>query len=734
MKDEQKVNAPDMLSTFFSFANLWDYMAFYGNDMRLSSVLLYNTFDRWSQLRAPDESSDEIDEILTNMEKRLRKLVKSISLEDSRLFLTSSERDQLLHLLVELDADSGRRKLLHEDTSYDKNATLLDHLREPLPEQSYHGNQYRLENVPKETYIKKFPEHIATEKAPWLYVENYTGSTKKVKPLVNILSYAWLISFLENPEMPAERLLDSWNWLENIRTTMERLLDDRPHNPLRLFVKVISVAEIAEMVMESLKAVCSLGQNLLPIGVFEYDLVSPIVRSVHAKFVQKLGIDETKMWSSVFDDYVALFDDDEIARLHTHREWWIKCCRRNGIPYEELHTESRQQIAQFLTEVIIEACKFPFTDKRGTSIPYEELHTESRQQIAQFLTEVIIEACKFPFTDKRGTKESRVFEEGRVTLSKMLAINSKLLALLDEHPFDFIVFPTHHLPMTVPPRPWCDGGVGGPEYTRRTQILRNLPGYKQIDVNAQMRKRLKSRLVFEMSSDVSKAELLDTLAVPLRSDTVEVPEYHEFFGEEIRNGTVDKKKYVEYSKNKAEAVKTRNELNSLWCWMKYRIVLARHFRGPDITNYFPQHNGFSVERCLFPISPYLSHMGDDVNRCILKFAKGRPLGDRGLYWLKLHCINLTGKMKRDSIKDRIIAADQQLDDILDSANHPLDGKGWWLESEEPWQTLAACMEIRDALAFPGKTEDFVRSVLSIFRFLAEKWVVFCLPALYCPTF
>lgn len=46
-------------------------------------------------------------------------------------------------------------------------------------------------------------------------------------------------------------------------------------------------------------------------------------------------------------------------------------------------------------------------------------------------------------------EESRITEEGRVTLSKMLAINTKLINLLDEHPFEFIVFPTHQLPMTV---------------------------------------------------------------------------------------------------------------------------------------------------------------------------------------------------------------------------------------------------------------------------------------------
>ncbi|XGW11611.1 hypothetical protein V3C99_012808 [Haemonchus contortus] len=698
LKDKRRVNTPEMLSTFFSFANLWDHMVFFGNDMRISSALLYNTFDRWSQLRAPDESSDEIDEILTRFERRLKKLAQSISLENSRLFLSDSEREQLLSLLAELDASIGKRKLLHDDTSYDKNTTLLDHLREPIPKESYHGNSYRLDDVPKETYISKFPTQIATERAPWLYVENYTGTAKK------------------ESGMSAERLIESWDWLNKIRSTIEKLLDDRPQNPLRLFVKVVPIDEIAEMVMESLKAVCSQGQNLVPIGVFEYDLVTPITRSVQAKFIRKLGIDEKKMWSSVFNDYVELFDDDEIARLHTHREWWIKCCRRAGvhpsyqIPFEDLHTESRQQIAHFLTQVVIEACKFPALDKKGTT----------KMLDAFSLRNVAIE------------EESRVFEGGRISLSKMLGINSKLLALLDEHPFDSIVFPTHQLPMTVPPRPWCDGGLGGPEYTRRTLILRNLQEYRQIDINYQMRKRLKSRVqarpvfdalnqlgstpwrinepmlevlcqVFEMSSDVSKAELLDTLAVPLRSDTVEVPEFVEFFGEEIRDGQIDKPKYAEYSKRKAEAIKLRNELNSLWCWMKYRIVLARHFRGQTL--FFPHNMDFRGR--VYPISPYLSHMGDDVNRCILKFAKGRPLGDRGFLWLKLHCINLTGKMKRDSIKDRLIAADQQLDDMVDSANHPLDGKGWWLESEEPWQTLAACMEIRDALAFPGKIENFV---------------------------
>lgn len=138
----------------------------------------------------------------------------------------------------------------------------------------------------------------------------------------------------------------------------------------------------------------------------------------------------------------------------------------------------------------------------------------------------------------------------------------------------------------------------------------------------------------------------------------------------------------------------RNEMNSLWCWLHYRIALACHFKNDVL--FFPHNMDFRGR--VYPISPHLNHMGDDINRCILKFARGRPLGERGLYWLKLHIVNITGLLKRKSVKERMQFAEDHMDDMLDSANNPLEGRKWWLQSEEPWQTLAACIELRDALA------------------------------------
>jgi DNA-directed RNA polymerase len=40
------------------------------------------------------------------------------------------------------------------------------------------------------------------------------------------------------------------------------------------------------------------------------------------------------------------------------------------------------------------------------------------------------------------------------------------------------------------------------------------------------------------------------------------------------------------------------------------------------------------------------------SRSLLVFAKGKPLGPSGLDWLKIHCVNLTGKKKKETIQAR----------------------------------------------------------------------------------
>ena len=113
---------------------------------------------------------------------------------------------------------------------------------------------------------------------------------------------------------------------------------------------------------------------------------------------------------------------------------------------------------------------------------------------------------------------------------------------------------------------------------------------------------------------------------------------------------------------------------------------------------------------VYPIPSYLNHIGADLPRSLLLFAKGKPLGKEGFEWLKLHCINLTGKLKKESIASRMEYFEQNIDLILDSAENPLDGKKWWLESDEPWQTLSVCYEIKKALQCKDGPEHYVSHV------------------------
>lgn len=64
-------------------------------------------------------------------------------------------------------------------------------------------------------------------------------------------------------------------------------------------------------------------------------------------------------------------------------------------------------------------------------------------------------------------------------------------------------------------------------------------------------------------------------------------------------------------------------------------------------------------------------MGDDLCRGLLLFADGRPLGERGLRWLKIHLANLAGYDKAP-FDDRATYAMEHIEDIYDSAEKPLE--------------------------------------------------------------
>ena len=67
----------------------------------------------------------------------------------------------------------------------------------------------------------------------------------------------------------------------------------------------------------------------------------------------------------------------------------------------------------------------------------------------------------------------------------------------------------------------------------------------------------------------------------------------------------------------------------------------------------------------------MSHIGDDLSRGLLLFAEAKPLGARGLRWLKIHLANLYGYDKA-SFDECVQFVHDYLKDIYDSAERPME--------------------------------------------------------------
>ena len=133
-------------------------------------------------------------------------------------------------------------------------------------------------------------------------------------------------------------------------------------------------------------------------------------------------------------------------------------------------------------------------------------------------------------------------------------------------------------------------------------------------------------------------------------------------------------------------------LKSNRCFQNFQIEIARAY--VDQTFYFPHNLDFRGRA--YPMSPLFNHMGADNVRGLLIFAKGKELGVAGLRWLKIHLANVYG-FDKASFGEREKFASDHLTDVYDAAENPLSGRRWWLKAEDPWQCLATCIELKNAL-------------------------------------
>nr|ASF90204.1 hypothetical protein SPAR04594 [Bartheletia paradoxa] len=289
----------------------------------------------------------------------------------------------------------------------------------------------------------------------------------------------------------------------------------------------------------------------------------------------------------------------------------------------------------------------------------------------------------------------------------IIQLNSVIAERLAQEPLNDSLHP-RHLPMLVTPRPWLQYDSGG-YYYHRTFAMRFKDSIEQLSYLRQASEKGNIENVFTALDVLGSTpwtinrRVFDQVITVWNSGEAlgELPAENppeEDIPRPVGYDTDPKIKSNHLRLLKKIQADRRNN-HGQRCDVNYKLEIARAFLGEKF--YFPHNVDFRGRA--YPIPPHLNHIGNDLCRGLLTFGESRPLGERGLRWLKIHLSNVFGYSKA-SFDEREEFAMKHLEEIFDSADKPLDGQRWWFKADDPWQCLATCMELTSALRSPNPFE------------------------------
>ncbi|KAK4409797.1 DNA-directed RNA polymerase 2, chloroplastic/mitochondrial [Sesamum angolense] len=348
-------------------------------------------------------------------------------------------------------------------------------------------------------------------------------------------------------------------------------------------------------------------------------------------------------------------------------------------------------------------------------IEYQPWGQDAKAKVGSHLIELILETAYIQPPANQSTEGPPdirpAFVHTMRTVTKEIKTSSKRYGVIQCDPLvrkglertaRHMVIP--YMPMLVPPVKWTGYDKGAylylPSYVMRTHGARQQresvkrtpaeqlkPVFEALDTLGSTRWRVNKRVLSIIDRMWASGGRLGGLVD--RSD-IPLPEPPDTEDEALL------KKW----KWKVRSIKKENsERHSIRCDTELKLAVARKMKEEE--GFFYPHN-LDFRGRAYPMHPHLNHLGSDICRGILEFSEGRPLGKSGLRWLKIHLANLFANgVDKLSHEGRLAFTENHLDDIFDSADRPLEGKRWWLNAEDPFQCLAACINLAEALRSPS---------------------------------
>ena len=256
-------------------------------------------------------------------------------------------------------------------------------------------------------------------------------------------------------------------------------------------------------------------------------------------------------------------------------------------------------------------------------------------------------------------------------------------------------------PCIIPPDPWTSieqGGYFTPQLRRRTPMVkvRNKAHMRLFEKD--MSSIMKSVNVLQSTAWAVNTDVLNTLkAVWDASLPIGLPQSEPFpiplcpVAKTTKKANMSAAQRESFEEWKAEArqVHTMNKERVSKAFQVIRVLkMAQEFKEYD--------KFWFVYQCDFRGRIYatvsgLSPQGPDFAKALLRFAAGKRLTERGLYWLRVHGANAYGEDKV-SYANRVQWVKDNEKLIQATANDPISNKDFWGNADKPWQFLAFCFE------------------------------------------
>ncbi|KAM6332271.1 DNA-directed RNA polymerase, mitochondrial isoform 5-T7 [Alca torda] len=488
-----------------------------------------------------------------------------------------------------------------------------------------------------------------------------TPQAVKARKLLDTLRSRWHDSILQA--------------LQKSKHSMSKLKTASGYNILYPYLCLLPDEEYVGIMLQILNTLSPQGESL---AVLARELGSKVYNRYITQ--RKLHSGQLEKVQEVYKNYIHLLAKDSQPDKHLPREYWEK--------------------------LVAEAGFGPSLNLKDCSWPYMLV-----MRLGMHLLELLVQAVKVP----RNILSPRLEPKLIPVLYHIYSFRSSWqVGLIKPHPIfsqivsdaaeTLLTFNSSAIPMLCPPVPWTSPHFGA-FVLNDTKLMRFVDG------------AIQHQLLLEQCPPVNLHPVLDALnqlgncAWKINQPVLDIiiSIFNDKGNEKLdipppiseaprppapsgNSSTCNKSQRHELLLCKKKAA----EMHSLRMDALYKLSIANYVR--DKVFWFPHNMDFRGRT--YPCPPYFNHLGNDVTRAILLFAEGRPLGPKGLDWLKIHLINLTGLKKKNALQERLEYANEIMEEILDSADHPLTGRKWWMNTDEPWQALACCMEIAKASRSP----------------------------------